>query len=335
MKTIAMTCPGSVDVLCPMELAKPVPLINEILVRVRSTSVNPADLRARTPSAGKGFAQRCYPAVLGFDFCGYVESVGSAVTEFKEGDEVIGSPHLFRNGANAEYVTVDSRVVAKRPHRLTTIEAGAIPLVALTSFNALIDRAKIRCGQTVLVQGGSGGVGHIAVQLAKSIGCTVIATAGRSESISYCRDVLEADYVINYRDESAIEQIRGIVGKNGVDVILDTVGGDSLARYGTLIAPLGQIVTIVPTSFKGAHQAAFANSATVHYEMMSARLVHDRDVGRMGFGLRHMGELFDAGVLNVHVSSVFPISQLRQAHAALEAGSVIGKIAVDVENGWI
>lgn len=333
MKTIAMTNPGSIEVLCPMEIPKPVPLANEILVRVHSSSINPADLRART-SLGKGISQRSYPAVLGFDFFGTVEAIGESVIGFKEGDEVIGSPHLFRNGANAEFVSVDYRIVAKRPRRLEPIEAGAIPLVALTAFNALVDRGRIRRGQVVLIQGGGGGVGHIAVQLAKWFGCTVITTAGRDESISFCKNILGADYVVDYRNEGAVEQIRNIVGRTGIDVLLDTMGGESLAQYGALIAPMGQIVTIVPTSFKGAHQTAFANSATLHYEMMSARLVHCRDVQRMGSGLQMMADLFETGALDVHVSSVFPIAKLREAHAALEAGSIIGKIAVKVDGGW-
>lgn len=147
----------------------------------------------------------------------------------------------------------------------------------------------------------------------------LISAAACEDRLAFCTDVLQAQHVIDYRDEHAVEQIRDIGGNSEVNVILDTVWGESLGRNGALVA------TLVPTSFKGAHHAAFLNSSTLHYVMKSAGLAHEHEVERIGDGLRYVAELF---------SSLFPIRSPREAHAALEFGSVTGKIAIDVENGW-
>lgn len=316
------------------ELPEPGLEPGQILVRVAASSVNPADLRARAPAAQRN-APRTFPLTLGYDFCGIVVAVADGVSAWRIGDRVLGCPDLLaRQGAHAELVAVDAAAVAAWPEALPAVIAGAFPLVAMTAWNCLVHRLRVRKGETLLVHGGAGGVGHIAVQLARHLGCRVIATAGRAASMGFCRDVLRADQVVDYRTQDFVAAARRFGGGTGVDAVLDTVGGETLRRSFDAARPMGQVATIVPSGIGDAPVAAFMKSHTLHYEMMGARLAYRRDTAAIGQALSSMVGLLADGAIRLHVARTHPIRELAQAHAELAAGGFTGKLAITVDGGW-
>jgi NADPH2:quinone reductase len=202
MRAVVIHEYGGLDVLQLENRPEPAVRDTDILVEVHATSVNPVDTKARQNSS----VQRTLPLILGYDVSAVVVRCGARVTQWKPGDAVFAAPNLFRDGANAEYVAIDGRSAARKPSNVDHAMAAALPLVSQTAWEALHLRARIQPGQTVLIQAGAGGVGHIAIQLAKLHGCRVIATAGRDESIAFCREVLHADEVIDYRTQSVADR---------------------------------------------------------------------------------------------------------------------------------
>lgn len=329
MQAIGIERHGGAEALTPIALPRPVPGPRDVLVRVLASSVNPADLRARRPEAGSRAIPRRFPLVLGYDLSGLVIEAGPDVTRFAPGDEVFGSPSPLGQGAHAELVAVDERLLAHKPPSLSHAEAGVAPLVCLTAWRALFERARVEPGQTVLVHGGAGGVGHVAIQLAKLHGCRVVATAGRTASIETCRR-LGADEVIDHGQEDFVSRALQISNSRGVDVVLDTVGGTTLARSTLCLRPLGQLVTIVPSDFHGEAQAAFMRSVSVHYEMMWTRCIADYEPERLGNALAVLAGLLDRRAIRVLIHRVFPLSELSTAHRLQEAGGFQGKLGIRV-----
>lgn len=317
---------GPADVMQLGEMPNPIPKEHELLVEVHATSVNPVDAKIRV-----GTRPRTLPLVLGYDASGVVVGLGSAVTGFKIGDEVYGSPNTFGYGANAEYVVLDSRAAAHKPKSLDHVHAACLPLVSLTAYEALHERARIQPGQTVLIHAGAGGVGHIAVQLAKLHGCKVITTAGRDESIAFCRDVLKADVVIDYRKEDFVARVKELTSDQGVPVVFDTVGGETFKKSIECVAPLGQLVAITASDPGSAAPLLLYKSITVHYEFMGARVAYNQQPEKQNAILREIAKLVDAGQLKVHVSKVWEFEELVEAHRAIESSRTIGKMAVRVK----
>src|SRR5262245_22280278 len=231
MRAIRQETHGSPDVLKEVELPRPEPGLSEILVAVRAAGVNPTDWwnRAQVLTIDR------LPLVLGWDVSGVVEAVGTGVTLFKPGDEVFGMlPYPFGVGSHAEYVTAPSRTFAKKPANIDHVQAGALPLVALTAWEALVDVAGVHEGQRVLVHAAAGGVGHMAVQIAKLKGAHVIGTASAPKH-EFVKG-LGADEVIDYRETDFAEAVRD------VDIVLDAIGGEygprslrTLRRGGVLV----------------------------------------------------------------------------------------------------
>ncbi|MDX1682731.1 MAG: alcohol dehydrogenase catalytic domain-containing protein, partial [Phycisphaeraceae bacterium] len=180
MRAVALDEFGDPDVLYTCDLPEPEPGPDDLLVKVHASSMNPVDTKIRRNGLGM---ERSFPLVTGYDVSGVVEAVGENVDRFSVGDEIYGSPSLARNGAHAEKVLIDAQTAAAKPESLDHSEAAALPLVTLTAWEALHDRAQIHEGETVLIHAGAGGVGHIGIQLAKLHGCTVYTTASRDESI--------------------------------------------------------------------------------------------------------------------------------------------------------
>src|SRR6185503_9528088 len=266
MRAMAQREYGGPEVLRLEELPEPVLRDTDVLVEVHATSVNPVDTKVRA----RATVPREWPLLLGYDVSGVVVRCGSRATQWKPGDEIFAAPNLFRPGANAEYVALDARSAARKPATLDHATAAVLPLVSQTAWEALHLRARIQPGQAVLIQAGAGGVGHIAVQLARLHGCRVITTAGREESIAFCRDALRADEVIDYRSTNVVERVKALTDGKGVPVAFDTVGGDVFLQCLDCAAVNGQVVTILGASASTADrgQSLLYRNITVHYEFM-------------------------------------------------------------------
>ncbi len=324
MRAVTLREHGGPEVLRAEELPTPAAGRHQLLVEVHATSVNPVDAKVRRG----GGAARAMPIVLGYDTSGIVRSCGPDVAGWEEGDPVFGSPNLFGPGANAEYVVLDARAAARKPATLDHAAAACLPLVTLTAWEALHERARIQPGQTVLIHAGAGGVGHVAIQLARLAGCRILTTAGRPESIAFCRDVLGADEVIDHATTDFVARVKQLCGGRGADVVLDTVGGETFQRSIDCVAPAGQIVTILASSPGDLASTLLYRSLTVHYEFMGARVAYDLDPARQGAILTSVANLVDRGYLRPHVSARFPLERLADAHRQIETGRTIGKVAV-------
>lgn len=299
----------------------------DILVEVHATSVNPVDTKIRQASSSGG---RTLPLILGYDVSGVVVRCGPSVKQWNVGDEVFAAPNLFRDGANAEYVALDARSAARKPKTVDHATAAALPLVSQTAWEALHLRARIQPGQTVLIQAGAGGVGHIAVQLARLHGCRVITTAGRDESIAFCKDVLHADEVIDYRRTDFVERTKQLTDGRGVPVVLDTVGGEVFQKSLDCVSVNGQIVTILGATTGDHSRGLLYRNVTIHYEFMGIPTAHEIEPERPGQILTGIAQLVDAGLLKPHVSQRLPLEQVADGHRQLETGRTIGKVAIVV-----
>jgi NADPH2:quinone reductase len=326
MRAVTLREVGGPEVLKLEELPVPVAGRHQLLVAVHATSVNPVDTKVRRRSG----TARAFPIVLGYDASGVVAGLGPDVVGWSVGDEVFGCPNLFGPGANADYVLLDARAAGRKPASVDHATAAALPLVSLTAWESLHERARIQPGQTVLIHAGAGGVGHVAIQLAHLHGCRVITTAGRSESIAYCRDVLRADEVIDYRDTEFDARVRELTGGRGADVVFDTVGEETFRRSIACVAPGGQLVTILASTPGDRAPELLYRSITVHYELMGMRVAYDVDPARQGAILTSIARLVDGGLLRVHVGRRVPLAEVGEAHRLIESGHTIGKIAIVV-----
>lgn len=315
---------GEPEVLRLEERPLPVLRDTDVLVEVHATSVNPVDTKVRKNSS----AQRTLPVIAGYDVSGVVVACGTRATQWKTGDQIIAAPNLFRDGADAEYVAIDSRSAARKPAGIDHASAASLPLVSQTAWEALHLRARIQPGQTVLIHAGAGGVGHVAVQLAKLHGCRVITTAGRDESVAFCRDVLRAHEVINYRTEDVTKRIGELTDGKGVPVVIDTVGGDVFLQSLDCAAVNGQIVTILGSNTGDRGRGLLYRNLTIHYEFMGVPTAHELDPERPGSILTSIGNLVEAGLLRPHVSHRFALENLADGHRQVETARTIGKVAI-------
>ncbi|MGK5640753.1 NADP-dependent oxidoreductase [Streptomyces sp. URMC 126] len=311
MRAISQDVAGGPDVLTLVETPRPVPGRGEVLVRVHAAGVNPADWKIRARGVFTDGTRP--PFTLGFDVAGVVEALGDGVTIFEVGDEVFGMPRFPRPaGAYAEYVTAPARHFAPRPRNLTRLQAGALPLAGLTAWQALVDTADVRPGRRVLIHAAAGGVGHLAVQIAKARGAYVIGTASAAK-----HDLLRslgADELIDYRTTDYAETLRD------VDVVLDSLGGPEWSRSLRTLRPGGTLVTILPPD--GTFPAEEAEAAGVRAVFMLVEPDHA--------GLRELGALAEGGRLRVIADEVFPLEEAARAHALGETGRTTGKIVLSV-----
>ncbi len=318
---------GGPEVLRLEERPRPVLRDTDILVEVHASSVNPVDTKVRQNTS----AQRNVPLILGYDVSGIVVECGSQVKQWKPGDEVFAAPHLFRDGANADLVAIDSRSAARKPANIDHAQAASLPLVSQTAWEALHLRARIQPGQTVLIQAGAGGVGHIAVQLARLHGCHVITTAGRDESVAFCRDVLQAHQVIDYRTQDVVSHIRDLTGGKGVPVVIDTVGGEVFLKSLDCAAINAQVVTILGSNTGDRSRGLLYRNLTLHYEFMGVPTAYEIEPERPGHILRGICNLVEGGLLRPHVSHRFPLERLADGHRQVETSRTVGKVAILVK----
>ena len=310
MRSVRQQAFGGPEVLQLTEVERPVPLATEVLVRVRAVGVNPVEAMIRSgqfPLLGQP------PFILGWDLCGVVEDMEPGVTRFQPGDEVYGMPFFPRAaGAYAEYVAAPSRQLARKPAGLSHAEAAALPLAGLTAWQALVDTAQVTAGQRVLIHGAGGGVGHLAVQIAKARGAHVIGTASAAKHDFVAS--LGADELIDYRAADFAEQV------DGVDVVLDTIGGDNARRSIGVLRPGGLLVTIVGR--RDVDLAASTRTAGRRFAGLSVEPDYP--------GLEALADLAESGKLRVHLQATLDLAAAAKAHELLESGSVTGKIALTV-----
>jgi len=329
MKALVLTDFGDADNFELREVPDPQPGPGQVLVRVAATSVNPVDYKIR--HGGSAIAPEL-PAILGMDVAGTVEAVGGGVTGFGPGDEVYGCAGGLRGipGALAEWMAADARLLAPKPPSLSMREAAALPLVSITAWDGLIDRVRGLDGRRVLVYGGTGGVGHVALQLAKAHGAWVATTASSAEKAAICRD-LGADEVIDYRQEKPEEYVERLTGGAGFDVIYDSIGGENLDRAFQAAALDGEVVSIVARQTYDL-SPAMAKGLTLHIVFMLIPMIHDRNRAHHGEILRGVAELVEAGKLRPLLDDHrFTLAQGADAHRHLESGGAIGKVVIDVE----
>ncbi|WST79515.1 zinc-dependent alcohol dehydrogenase family protein [Streptomyces sp. NBC_01136] len=315
----------------PLELTEietPAAGPGQVLVKVRASGVNPLDIKIRDGKAAH--AQRVLPAVLGLDLAGVVEAVGAGVSGFAPGDEVYGLTGGVGDlqGSLAEYAAVDARLLAHKPAALTMREAAALPLVTITAWEGLVDRAGVSAGDKVLVHGGAGGIGHVAIQIARARGAEVFAT-GSPASLATIEKLGATP--IDYTSADVQEYTAAHTGGEGFDVVFDTVGGATLdASFAAVRVYSGHVVSalgwgthsIAPLSFRGAtYSGVFSllpmltgNGREHHGEIMASAT-----------------ELVDKGLLKPMVDARrFTLETIADAHSLVETGASQGKVVVDV-----
>lgn len=309
MKAVRIHNYGGVDALVYEEATRPIAAEGEVLIRVHDAGVNPFDCAVRAGYVA-GYFQHTLPMVLGGDVSGIIEAVGEGVTEFEPGDEVYTRADLNRDGTYAEYVTVRAADVARKPASLDHIHAAALPHVSLTAWGTLYDTAHLAAGQTVLIHGAAGGVGHIAVQLAKLRGAKVIGTAS-TRNMDFLRE-LGVDQAVDYTAVSFEDVIQD------VDVVLDTIGSDCQARSWQVLKPGGLLMSIIQ-----APSQETAEARGVRQEFATASYA-------VGPVLREIAALVDSGQLKPTVSAVLPLDQAQRAHKMSESRHTRGKIVLQV-----
>ena len=308
MRAVSQEVLGGPEVLHEVERPRPVPGLSQILVAVHAAGLNPTDWKHR--------ARRVFlpdpPFVLGFDVSGVVEAIGFGVTLFKPGDEVFGMlPYPNGSGAHAEYVTGPARAFAHKPRDLTHVEAAALPLAGLTAWQALVDTADIRPSQRVLIHAAAGGVGHLAVQIAKARGAHVIGTASAANH-DFVRG-LGADEVIDYHSTDVAATVRD------VDVVLDPLGGESPLRSLATLRRGGILVSLLGGSPELAERAA---AQGVRVAMLLVEADHA--------GMSAIADLVETGRLRPTVAATFPLAEAAKAHALGETGHTAGKLVLVV-----
>ncbi|MDC0765478.1 NADP-dependent oxidoreductase [Streptomyces sp. HD] len=310
MRAISQDVLGGPEVLEEVEVERPTPRANEVLVRVRAAGVNPTDWKHRATGGFLGEP----PFVLGWDVSGVVEAVGIGVARFKPGDEVFGMlSYPYGHGSHAEYVTAPARAFAHKPASIDHTQAGALPLVSLTAWQALVEYADVRAGQRVLIHAAAGGVGHVAVQIAKARGAYVIGTASAAKH-DFLREI-GVDEAIDYRETDFTEAVKD------VDVVLDTLGGDTSTRSLRVLRPGGIVVSILPVGSDDLYEEA------ERLGVRALRMLVDSSHG----GMKAIAELVDAGKLRPTIAGTFPLADAAEAHALGDTGRTAGKLVLTVD----
>lgn len=329
MKAQTISSFGDSSVFTTVELPKPKIKPGYVLIRVVATSVNPVDYKIRSGKYAAIAPES--PAILHGDVAGIVEEVAADVTDFAVGDEVYGCAGGVKQeqGALAEYMLADARLIAKKPHSLSLVEAAALPLVLITAWDALFTKARIDFGQKVLIHAGVGGVGHVAIQLAKWAGAEVYATVSSDEKANIALS-LGAKETVNYRKESVQDYMQRLTDGKGFDMVFDTVGGENLDLSLAAVAFGGHVSTIQAAS---THDLTplHSKSASLHSVLMLLPLLHG--VGRAHHGeiLKRAATLVDGNFLKPLIDPhLFMLEGISKAHDFLESGKAIGKVVVQI-----
>jgi NADPH:quinone reductase len=312
-----------------VSVLRPSPAAGQVLVRVHASGVNPLDTKIHAGQASH--ARHPLPGVLGIDLAGVVEAVGHEATQFRPGDEVYGMTGGVggHQGSLAEFAAVDARLLALKPSNLSMREAAVLPLASITAWEGLVDRANVREGQTVLIQGGAGGVGHVAIQIAAAFGARVYATGAGNQ-----RPIIErlGATPIDYRVTTVEQYVAHHTGDRGFDLIFDTVGGAVLDASFAAVKTFGHVVSALGW---GVHALAPLSFKAATYSGVFSLLPLLSGNGRKHHGeiLREATRLAEAGRLAPIVDPrTFNLETVGEAHAALRDRNVHGKLVIDVVN---
>lgn len=319
MRAILLKAFGGPESFALCEVPRPVPQAGQILVRVHATSINPLDYQIRR---GDYADLVQLPAITGHDVSGVVEEVGPGVTNLSPGDEVWYTPQIFDGpGSYAEYHVAAASIVGRKPPSLSHLEAASLSLAGGTVWESLVVRAGLRVGESILVHGGAGGVGHAAIQLAKAIGARVFTTV-RETNFEFAQR-LGADVCIDYTQEDYVDVIMRETEGRGVEVVFDTIGGNTLSRSPDALARLGPIVSIVDTAQPQNVIQAWGKNASYHFVFTR------QNRGK----LDELSALVERGQLRPHVGAVYALDDIPLAHTRLESpnNGIQGKIAIAVD----
>jgi len=313
MRAIVAETFGGTEKLRIEERPKPMPGVGEVLVKVEAAGVNPLDIQTRRGDYADYVPQ---PFQLGVELAGVVEALGDGVENLSVGDEVFYSTRVLENeGAYAEYHTEKAELIAAKPRTLSFSEAAAIPIAASTAWVCLIDRARLQAGERVLILGGSGGVGLIAVQIAHLSGAQVVSTC-RDEAQGLVRD-LGADDTVDYRGADVWDALKEKAG-GGFDIVIDLIGGDAIERSLELLASGGRVVSIVDQPQPQKLYAGWETNAEIHLVFLSPSAAR----------LSRIASLVDRGLLKPVVERALPLEDAAKAHRLIEAGGRTGKIVL-------
>lgn len=319
MKAIVLSKFGGVDAFEMRDVTVPVVGPRQVRVRVHATALNPLDYQIRR---GDYPDHVPLPAIIGHDVSGVVEEVGASVSEFALGDEVYYTPKIFGGpGSYAEQHVADVELIARKPRNVSHLEAASLTLVGGTVWEALVTRAQLAVHETVLIHGGAGGVGTVAIQLAKAMGARVITTAA-SRNHDFVRS-LGADEAIDYATDDYVSAVAELTSGQGVNVVFDTIGGDTLARSALALADGGRVVSIVDIAQPQNLIEAWGKNAAYHFVFTR------QNRGK----LDALTNLVERGLIKPVVGGVLPLARLGEAHELLEGGSargLRGKVAIDV-----
>jgi len=332
MKAVLMTKAGDPEVLQLTEIEAPqITHPSQVKVQIKAAGINPIDTKVR---ANALFFPDKLPAVLGCDGAGVVVAVGDKVDKFKQGDEVwfchggLGDIQ----GNYAEFTVINQDELMLKPTNLSFIEAAASPLVLITAWEALYDKAGLHKNQTVLIHAGAGGVGHVAIQLAKLAGAKVCTTVSSEEKEKFVRN-LGADHVINYKQTDVVDAVMQWTENKGVDVILDTVGGEVFIQSINALSYSGSLVTLLDPGTDVVWKHARLMNHSISFELMLTPMLKDLPKARKHqmFILDRCKEYFETGHLKIHISHTLSLSKSIDAHNGIQSGSMTGKIVLDME----
>jgi len=315
MKAVGINAFGGRERLEWMEAPLPEPLEGEIRIRLKAAAVNPVDWKIREGRL-KDRMPHAFPIILGWDGAGVVEALGRGAKRFNAGDEVYAycRKAVVRDGTYAEYIVLAENNASSKPSNLSFEEAASVPLAALTAYQCLLGAARLKQDETVLVHAAAGGVGHFAVQMAKHRGARVLGTA-RSSHHRFLKG-LGVDEPVDYAVGDFARAVRRIL-PDGVDVVLDALGGETLERSAGVLSERGRLVSIVDPPGVESLKAA---GVEAHYVFVAP----DSEQ------LAQITRLIESGRLRVHVEAVLPLSEVKQAHERIESGRTTGKIALTV-----
>ena len=328
MKAMLVKSFGGPEVFEAAEIAKPQAAAGQVLVRIAATSINTVDTMIREMGPELPLSP-ALPALLGMDFAGTVEAVGEGVEGYAIGDEVYGCAGGLADlpGTLTEYIAADVRLIAHKPKSLSMVEAAALRLVGITAYEGL-KRANIEAGQKVLVHGGAGGVGHIAIQLARHFGADVASTVGRDEHETLVEGLGAS--AINYRNEQVADYVAKHTDGKGFDIVFDSVGGANLPTSFEAAALNGHVSTTVSFMEIDLTTAHF-KGLSLHVVFMLIPMLHDFRRQQHHEILADMARIADAGALKPIIDDqVFPLEEVGQAHARLGSGKATGKVIVEV-----
>jgi NADPH2:quinone reductase len=330
MKAIQLAEHGTPDLLKVVEIKDPeIKRSTEVKVKLKAAGINPVDTKLREGA----YPIVTFPAVLGCDGAGIVEECGPKVNCFKKGDEV----YFFHGGLAslqgnyAEYIVLNEHFIAHKAKSQSFIEAAGAPLVLLTAWEALFERAHLAKGQTVFINAGAGGVGHVAIQLAKYIGAKVCTTVSDKEKADFVKE-LGADLIINYKEEDVEQAVMQWTDGKGVDVALDNIGGPEIQKIFSLVRYYGDLVTLLlPANDIDWSTARFRNIRFSFEVMLSPLLFDLKEAQKYQTEiLEKCARLIDEGKLKIHVSEVLSLEEAAGAHQLIEEGHTIGKIVLEI-----